>query len=70
MSHGIHRTSLTRFAGSMQDPDPHGARRLAARKWHEDGSIVLLAGDVERMEWQDRELVRALATKLYGARER
>jgi hypothetical protein len=53
----------------MRDEDDKGAHRMAARKWHEDGSIVLLAPSIERLEWQDRELVRAIATRLYGARE-
>lgn len=61
-------TSLTKYADSMRDPDPSGARRLAARKWHEDGSIVLLAEDVERLGWEDRDLVRAIAAKIYGQR--
>lgn len=61
-------TSLTRHAASMRDPDPDGARRLAARKWHEDGAIVLLPESIERLDWQDRELVRAVATKIYGPR--
>ncbi|MBP6554636.1 MAG: hypothetical protein KA233_03050 [Novosphingobium sp.] len=61
-------TSLTRHAASMRDPDPDGPRRLAARKWHEDGAIVLLPESIERLDWQDRELVRAVATKIYGPR--
>ena len=61
-------TSLTRHAASMRDPDPDGALHLAARKWREDGSIVLLAESIERLDWQDRELVRAVATKIYGPR--
>lgn len=61
-------TSLTPYAASMREPDPDGAHRLAVRKWHEDGSIVLLAASIERLEWQDRELVRAVATKIYGPR--
>lgn len=66
----IHRTSLTRYAASMRDPDPDGARRLAKELWHRDGSIVLMADQINRMSWQDRELVRALAARLYGERGR
>ena len=62
------RTSLTAHAASMRDPDPHGARRLAAKRWHENGDAVLMADDIERLEWQDRELVRAVAAKIYGPR--
>jgi hypothetical protein len=62
-------TSLTRFAGSMRDPDPDGARRFAAKVWHEHGIAVFLPESIGRMAWQDRELIGALAAKLYGERE-
>ena len=64
----ITRTSLTRHAHAMRDPDPQGPRRLAKQKWHADGTIILLAEDVARLDWQDRELVRAVAAKQYGPR--
>lgn len=64
----IRRTSLTAYAASMREPDPDGPRQLARRKWHEDGTIILLAEDVARLDWQDRELVRAVAAKQYGPR--
>lgn len=62
------RTSLTPYAPQMRDPDPQGAHRLAARKWHEDGSIVLLPQSIARLDPLDRELVQAIAAKLYGKR--
>lgn len=62
------RTSLTPYAPRMRDPDPQGAHRLAARKWHEDGSIVLLPQSIARLDPLDRELVQAIAAKLYGKR--
>lgn len=65
----LNRTSLTRYAPSMRDPDPKGAHKLAARQWHETGAIVLLPESIDRLDWQDRELVRAIAAKLYGPRE-
>lgn len=65
----LNRTSLTRYAATMRDPDPKGAHKLAARQWHEAGAIVLLPESIERLDWQDRELVRAIAAKLYGPRE-
>lgn len=64
----MNRTSLTRYAPLMRDPDPDGAHKLAARQWHENGSIVLLPESIERLEWQDRELVKAIAARLYGQR--
>jgi hypothetical protein len=63
------RTSLTRYAPLMRDVDESGPHRLAARKWHEDGSIVLLPESIERLDWQDRELVRGIAARIYGQRE-
>ena len=63
------RTSLTPYAAYMRDPDPNGARRMAARKWHEDGTIILLPDSIERLSWQERELVKALGAKLYGQRD-
>ena len=65
----IRTTSLTKYAASMRDPDPDGAHRLAARKWHEDGSIILLPESIARLDWQDRELVNAIAAKIYGPRD-
>lgn len=64
----LSRTSLTPYAAMMRDPDENGARRMAARKWHEDGTIILLPDSIERLSWQDRELVRAVAGRIYGRR--
>lgn len=69
VSGGINRTSLTAYARQMQDPDENGARRMAARKWHEDGTIILLPDSIARLPWQDRELVQGIAGKIYGKRE-
>lgn len=46
----IRTTSLTRHAATMRDADPNGPHRMAARKWHEDGSVVILAASIERLE--------------------
>lgn len=62
------RTSLTPYAPMMREPDEQGPHRLAARKWHENGAIVLLPESIERLDWQDRQLVRSIAAKLYGQR--
>lgn len=62
------RTSLTRYAPAMRDPDPDGPKRMAARKWHEDGTIILLPESIARLDWQDRELVEAITAKIYGLR--
>lgn len=61
-------TSLTKYAASMRDPDPDGARKLAARQWHETGAVVLLPESIARLDRLDRELVQAIAAKIYGPR--
>ena len=64
-----YRSSLASYAPSMRDPDPAGARKRAAKAWHDDGTIILLPESISRLDWQDRELVRAVAAKIYGKRE-
>lgn len=64
------RSSLTRYAPIMRETDPNGAHRIAKRKWHDTGAIVLLPDQIKRLAWQDRELVRAIATRIYGPREK
>ena len=63
------RNALTPYSPTWQDPDPDGPHHLAARMWRADGSIVLRAESIERLDWQDRELVRAIATRIYGPRD-
>lgn len=65
----MNRTSLTKYANTFHDPDEEGAKKLAARKWHEDGSIVLLPASIQRLDPLDQDLVNAIAAKLYGKRE-
>ncbi len=64
----LRRTSLTPYAATMRDPDPDGARKLAARQWHQDGTIVLLPDSIRRLNTMDRDLVEAIAAKHYGPR--
>jgi hypothetical protein len=64
----IRRTSLTSMAPLMRDPDPDGARKAAARAWHEHGAAVFSRDSIDRMPWQDRELLEGLCVKLYGER--
>lgn len=65
MSDGITRTSLTRFAGLMQDPDPARQRRLLWELYEKHGVLVVLPDDVSRglvAQWS----IDALAKTLYG----
>lgn len=65
----INRTSLTPYARQMQDPDEGAARRRAAAAWHADGTVILFPASIERLPWQDREIVERIAAKVYGPRE-
>lgn len=65
----INRTSLTPYARLMQDPDENGARRMAARKWHEDGTVILMPESMRRLPWQDRDLIEKIVAKIYGERD-
>lgn len=63
------RTSLTPFAHLMRDTDEAGARRFAAQLWHREGIIILLPASIQRLPWQDRELVEQIAGKPYGQKD-
>lgn len=69
MSEQRSRTSLTPYAPLMRDPDENGAHKLAARKWHEDGTLIVRRESLDRMDWQDRDLLNAIGARLYGPRE-
>ena len=62
-------SNLGRYASLMRDPDERGPHRMAARKWHEDGSIIITAESKARLDWQDRDLLDAICARLYGPRE-
>ena len=66
---GINRTSLTRFARQMQDPDEGAARRRAAAAWHADGTVILFPASIERLAWQDRQIIEGIVARIYGPRE-
>lgn len=60
------KSSLGRFVQS--GPTDEGEiRALAERAWQENGTIVLLPSQV--VNWRDRALVEAVATRLYGKRK-
>lgn len=68
MSHGINRTSLTPYAPYMQEPDPAGHRKMAARQWRIDGTIILFPDSLKRLDKLDREYIEIIAAKIYGPR--
>jgi hypothetical protein len=61
----MNRTSLTRFAPSMRDPDPDGPAKAARQAWQEHGILTVLPGQVHGL---DREFVTALGNRLWGKR--
>lgn len=59
----LRRTSLTRFAGSMRDPDPRGQRAAAQQLYDHHGIVVIFPSDVERL---DAMWIEAIGKRLYG----
>lgn len=57
------RTSLTRFAGLWQDPDPERRRRLLGELYEKHGVLVVLRDDVNRglvAQWSVDSLAKTL----------
>ena len=53
----------------MRDEDPDAPHRMAAAAWHQTGMVVITPESIGRLSWQDRELVQAIAARLYGKRK-
>jgi hypothetical protein len=64
----LHRTSLTKFAAAMRDPDPEGAKRAARQLWHERGIVVIFEDD--EIPGLARMTVEAVAIAKYGRRKK
>lgn len=58
------RTSLTRFAGLMQDPDPSRRKRLLSELYEKHDVLVVLREDIDR-GYVAQMMVDALAKTLY-----
>lgn len=63
------RTSLTRFAPLMNDPDPNGASKAARDAWIRHGIVVIFPNQLKAMEGLERQLICAIADKNYGKRQ-
>jgi hypothetical protein len=65
------RTSLTRYAGQMRDPDPNGAHRAKKEAWQQYG--ILMVDPVNDIMWDGtyelKETLKALGNRLYGKRK-
>ncbi len=58
-------SSLARHVGEATTTDAE-FRQLAAAAWHRDGTLVLRPG--QTIKWEDRSLIDAIGTRLYGQR--
>lgn len=66
----LHRTSLTRHAGSMRDPDPAEARRAARAAYETSEGEIVLINKAWLPNWADRKQLDLLAVKALGVRGR
>ena len=67
---GIKRTSLTRFAPLMQEPDPQRARDLGEAAFHGEGIICVSLADMEaRCGWLAAKQLRQLGEQYFGKRK-
>lgn len=60
------RSSLAPYSGSMREPDPTAARRIAERAWIERGFVAIDPAWITG--WPDRELLMAIAVRVHGER--
>lgn len=65
MSDARYPSSLARHIGTAVMTDTE-FRQLAAAAWHRDGTLVLRPG--QTIKWEDRALIDAIGTRLYGKR--
>lgn len=63
MNHLRGRTSLTKYAGSMRDPDPRKQREAAQELYEKHGIVVIFPNDVEKL---DAMWIEAIGKRLYG----
>lgn len=62
------RTSLTRHAPAMRDPDPAAARRAARDAYLASGGEVVLINMAWLQTWADRKQLDLLAAKALGVK--
>lgn len=67
---GINRTSLTRFAGSMRDPDPAMARKSAREAYEATNGELVLINRKWLNSWTDQKQLDLLAVKALGVKGR
>lgn len=61
------RTSLTRWAPLMREPDPVLARELGEQAFHRDGVVCIPLAEMERRcGWLAAKQLRLLGEQYYG----
>ena len=65
----ITRTSLTRFAGLMREPDPNRKRRLAKEIYDKHG-ILIVFPEAVKIGLVDQWWIESMVKRLFGASER
>lgn len=65
MNDARYPSSLARHVGTSMTTDAE-FRQLAAAAWHRDGTLVLRP--TQTLKWEDRALIDAIGTRLYGKR--
>lgn len=62
------RSSLTRHAASMRDPDPANARKAARAAYDASAGEVVLINKAWLATWMDRKQLDLLAEKALGVK--
>lgn len=66
----IRRTSLTRYAHLMQEPDPQRAKDLGEAAFHGEGIVCIpLAAMEARCGWLAAKQLRQLGEQYFGKRK-
>lgn len=65
---GVRRTSLTRHAASMRDPDPAMARKAAREAYIATGGEMVLINRNWLNAWTDKKQLDLLAEKALGVK--
>ena len=63
-------TPAYRCALARLQPDPRPAPEQIKREGGRDQQILVISPDDARLDWVERELLRRIGDRLYGAKER
>lgn len=65
----MNRTSLTRYAPLMRDPDPVRGRETCREAFHKDGIVCISLSEMEeRHGWAAARQLRNLGEQFFGKR--